>query len=180
MSFIYHLKPEPFEGKSLIPLNLMDKDSELYKGHVKKYFGRESLMEEIIPILNCKWNDVVQFSALDPQIIVNELIKINPELKINRPHYFKIRVKDIASRYEAVVFERKKRERGDFTIKADEVLPLRESNFKELREIPSETISYWKDVKEHGGKYLWFPFVTHVFVKGIIDTTDFEICELKI
>ncbi len=83
MNYIYHLKPEPFEGTSLIPLNLMDKSSPLYLGHAKKYEGREELMLEIIPKLNCKWNDVVQFSALNPQIIVQELKKIHPELKKN-------------------------------------------------------------------------------------------------
>ena len=36
MSFIYHMKPVPFEGDSLIPLNQMDKESDLYKGHARK------------------------------------------------------------------------------------------------------------------------------------------------
>ncbi|MAV91862.1 MAG: hypothetical protein CL676_10605 [Bdellovibrionaceae bacterium] len=52
--------------------------------------------------------------------------------------------------------------------------------YKELFEVPSRTISFWNHVKENGGKYLWFPFVTHVFVKGRIDTSGFEICEFKV
>jgi len=180
MSYIYHLKPEPFEGNSLIPLNLMDKESELYKGHAKKYIGRESLMEEVIPTLNCKWNDVVQFSALDPQVIVDELKKINTDLKAIRPYYFKIHIRDIISKYDAVIFDRKKREKGDFTIQEHEVSLLNEENYKELFDVPTETIHFWNDVKRNGGKYLWFPFITHILVKGIIDTTDFDICELKI
>ena len=52
MSYLYHLKPIPFEGTSLIPLNMMDRNSSLYKIHAQKYVGRESLMEETIPILN--------------------------------------------------------------------------------------------------------------------------------
>lgn len=180
MSYIYHLKPEPFEGNSLIPLNLMDKESELYKGHAKKYIGRESLMEELIPTLDCKWNDVVQFSALDPQVIVNDLKKIDTNLKAIRPYYFKVHVKDIISQYDAVIFNRKKRERGDFTIQGDEILLLTESNYKELFEVPAETKKFWDDVVKYGGKYLWFPFVTHVLVRGIIDTTGFEVCELKV
>lgn len=90
MSYIYHLRPEPFEGTSLIPLNSMDQNSELYKKYAKKYVGREDLMDGIIPILDCKWNDVVQFSALDPQIIVNELRKHQDDLTLSRLQYFKV------------------------------------------------------------------------------------------
>ena len=86
MSSIYHMVPKPFLGSSLIPLSNMDKSSDLYSTHAKKYIGRESLMDEIIPILDCKWNDVVQFSALDPQIIVDKLKTIQTDLKIFRPH----------------------------------------------------------------------------------------------
>ena len=66
MNYIYHIKPEPFMGTSLIPLNSMDRNSALYKNHAEKYIGRENLMLEVIPKLNCKWNDVVQFSTLNP------------------------------------------------------------------------------------------------------------------
>ena len=61
---------------------MMDRESELYKGHARKYEGREHLMEEIIPILNCKWNDVVQFSALNPQVIVDKLKTIQDDFKL--------------------------------------------------------------------------------------------------
>ena len=67
------MKPVPFKGDILIPLNQMDKQSDLYQGHVSKYKGREDLMDGIIPKLDCKWNDVVHFSALDPQLIINHL-----------------------------------------------------------------------------------------------------------
>lgn len=181
MSYIYHIKPMPFVGTSLIPLNSMDKDSDLYKGHARKYIGREDLMDGTIPMLNCKWNDVVQFSALDPQIIVNELAKYQEDLKLLRTNYFKIHIKDIISKHEAIVFDRRTSvKKGDFTIYEDEVQGLSEDSYQELSEVPKQTIAYWKRVKSHGGKFLWFPFITHIMVKGIIDTKDFELCELKI
>lgn len=40
--------PVPFEGTSLIPLNQMDKKSDLYKGHARKYEGRDDLMKGVI------------------------------------------------------------------------------------------------------------------------------------
>lgn len=54
MSSIYHLKPDPFVGKDLIPLNRMNKEDDLYRQHVRKYEGREDLKKEVIPILNYK------------------------------------------------------------------------------------------------------------------------------
>lgn len=181
MKYIYHLKPDPFEGTSLIPLNLMDKNSSLYLNHTKKYEGREELMLELIPRLYCKWNDVVQFSALDPQIIVRELKKIHPDLKLIRTEYFKIPVDKIVPKYEAVVFNRKHSQpKGDFSIQENDIELLTMNSYEELNEVPTRTIKYWLDVKENGGKFLWFPYVPHIFVKGIIETSEFEVCTLTI
>lgn len=180
MSYIYHLKPGTFEGQSLIPLNQMDKTSQVYKTQAQKYLGREALMEQNIPLLNCKWNDVVHFSALNPQVIVDKLKEFETNLKIVRPYYFKIPVQDIIEKYDAVVFDRKKSEKGDFTIREYEISPLCESSFQELQQVPDETIKFWSDVKVNGGKFLWFPFVPHVFIKGMVDTSDFELCELQL
>ena len=180
MSYIYHLKPEPMEGSELIPLNLMSADSELYKGHALKYEGRESLMEEVIPILDCKWNDVVQFSALDPQLIVNELKKHEPELKLIRKEYYKIHVNEIIGKYDAVVFERKTpRIKKDFTIE-DSELDVLDAKYKEIRSVPEATINCWKKAKREGDKLLWFPFIPHILVKGRIETSDFELCRLSL
>lgn len=179
MQYLYHMIPNPMEGTNLIPLNSMDKDSELYKRHVKKYEGREDLMDAIIPKLDCKWNDVVQFSALDPQLIVNELREIQDDFKLNRCDYYKVSVDQILSNYQAVCYDRNtSRRKGTFDIIESEVKEL-DKDYVELQSVPVETKKYWKKVKNEGGKYLWFPFITHILVKGIIDTKGFEICTLK-
>lgn len=180
MSYIYHLKPNPFEGTSLVPLNMMDSESELYKGHARKYLGREHLMDEVIPLLNCKWNDVVQFSALDPQKIVDKLKTIQDDFHLSKTEYFKIHVSQMIHLYEAVIFERDLfRAKGSFAILQSEVVRLSHS-YKEALDIPSETIRYWNNAKKDNGKFLWFPYIPHILVKGIINTKDFEVCELKV
>ena len=180
MNYFYHLIPEPFIGSKLIPLNNMDRDSELYQSHSKKYVGRESLTEQLIPILNCKWNDVVQFSALNPQHIINELQSIEPEFKVHRLRCFKVSVEEVEGTYEGVVFNRSKsRKKGDFSVSSKEVELLNSKNYKEIHSVPKETLEYWNKVKETGdGKYLWFPYVPHIFLKGAVDTTNFEIIDL--
>ena len=121
---------------------MMDRESELYKGHARKYEGREHLMEEIIPILNCKWNDVVQFSALNPQVIVDKLKTIQDDFKLFRTKYFKINVSQIVDVYDAVVFDRShKIAKGNYAIEDNEVVTLFRS-YNELLEVPSETIKF--------------------------------------
>ncbi|EQC45267.1 hypothetical protein [Bacteriovorax sp. Seq25_V] len=179
MSYIYHLKPIPFEGTTLVPLNQMDRDSELYKNHAKKYIGREKLMDVIIPKLNCKWNDVVQFSSIDPQVIVDHLREIEEDFKLMRLEYFKIHISQILGKYESVVFDRnKKQQNGDFTVHESDVVTLCES-YEEIKNLPNETIEFWNNVKKEGGKYLWFAYIPHILVKGIIDTKDFQVCTIR-
>lgn len=159
----------------------MDKHSDIYKAHASKYIGREDLVKEYIPKLNCKWNDVVQFSALDPQIIINELQKYQDNLKLHRLEYFKIHIDDIESKFPAVIFDRDpNRGKGSFKILNEEIKEFNKKNYLELVEVPKKTIEYWEKVKSEGGKFLWFPFVTHVMVMGIIETENFEVCELKL
>ena len=180
MEYIYHLRPEPMVGHELIPLNQMESDGHLYKTHAKKYVGRESLMNEVIPLLNCKWNDVVQFSALDPQVIVDELKRLEPDLKLLRTQYYKVHIDQIINIYDSVIFDRKvPRMKNDFTIDDSEVFTL-DRNYKELHSVPLATINCWEKAKKEGGKLLWFPFIPHILVKGRIDTSDFEVCNLTI
>ena len=168
------------KGSKLIPLNLMNPESDLYKIHAKKYIGRENLMKEQIPLLNCKWNDVVQFSALDPQKIVNELKKHQPDLKLFRVEYYKIHIDQIVGKYDSVIFDRKlPRAKNDFTIDTSEVKKI-DLSYNEITSVPEATINCWKKAKEEGDKFLWFPFIPHILVKGPIDTSDFEVCTLSL
>lgn len=180
MSFIYHLKPEPFLGTQLIPLNRMDKQSDLYKHHAAKYIGREDLMLEKIPKLDCLWNDVVQFSALDPQIILSKLQEIHPNIPLSDMSYFKIPIKDILSHHQTALFQRKSvKPRGDFSINDEDIELLTWESYQESTEVPQATIEYWENAKKNGGRVLLFPYIPHVFVNGIVETKQFEICHIK-
>lgn len=180
MSHIYHMLPEPFIGTELIPLNQMDKESVLYKGHARKYVGRENLTEQSIPILDCLWNDVVQFSALDPQIIVDKLKLIQPDFKIFRKSYFKIPVKDVEDIYDGVIFNRRSSGNKTYEIFEDEVEILSSKNYRELSVVPNETINFWNNAVNEKKPVLWFPYITHIFLKGRIETRDFEIFSIDI
>jgi hypothetical protein len=62
----YHILKDNFTGDIIYPLNqLKDIYPDHYTREIKKYEGREKLMDVRNPILNCLWNDVVQFTCLD-------------------------------------------------------------------------------------------------------------------
>lgn len=181
MRYIYHLKPNPFIGNSLIPLNSMDRDSDLYRSHAQKYLGREHLMLEEIPVLSCRWNDVVQFSAIDPKIILCKLKEIFPNTKVIRAEYFKISIEQVIPKYEVALFQRNPlQEKGNFKIYPEDIKILKSpDDFQELHEVPKRTLQYWEEVKLTNDKPLWFPYIPHIFIKGNVDTTDFQVCELR-
>ncbi|EQC51699.1 hypothetical protein M901_0294 [Bacteriovorax sp. DB6_IX] len=158
-------------------MNLMDKESKLYQKHAKKYEGREVLMKEIIPRLNCLWNDVVQFSALDPKIILEALAKYQPDISLKR-QYYKVPIDKILGKYEAVIYDRTEpRIKGDYAIADDEV-SLLSHHYQEIHHVPEQTELFWQKALESKKPLLWFPFVPHIFVKGEIETSDFELCDL--
>src|SRR4051812_18823049 len=66
--YFYHGAPDPMVGTKLVPLNHMHGELEpVRKLHLSKYEGREEIMERKIPLLNCLWNDVVQFLPMHPR-----------------------------------------------------------------------------------------------------------------
>ncbi len=68
MIYLYHSVPKNLQGNILYPLNtLKEKHPEIYEQQVSKYVGREHMTQQRIPILDCLWNDVLHFSAVNPK-----------------------------------------------------------------------------------------------------------------
>ncbi len=178
--YIYHLIPDPFHGSRLIPLNQMDISSDLYKNHASKYKGREGLMKTMIPKLNCKWNDVIHFSCIDPMIVAREIKRINPDLILRRSQYFKIHI-DQLSRYRPVIFTNNPKNKDDsFSILENEIIEFTKNTYKELVAVPDHTIEYWIRAKKNNQPLLWFAFMPHIFINGSVETSKFEVAELSL
>ena len=65
MQYLYHIVRDDVLGGTLYPLNVLkDKYPGQYKKHIKKYEGRERLLNYKVPILNCLWNDVIHLTAV--------------------------------------------------------------------------------------------------------------------
>lgn len=76
MNYLYHWVPKDLQGDTLFPLNtLKEKYPDLYKKEASKYVGREQIMQDVLPILNCLWNDVLHFSAVHPSLVKEALFE---------------------------------------------------------------------------------------------------------
>lgn len=157
----------------------MDKGSESYEAHAAKYQGREDLMDATVPILDCKWNDVIHFSSLDPSVILKELIKIDPDLELKRRNYYRVHVDEVKA-MNAVVFSPNGSRSDGFSIREEEVCPLSRETYQELKKVPLETIEYWKKAKSSNNKLLWFAHVPHVLIKGEFEVKDLEVLPLNL
>ncbi len=74
--YLYHWVPDDMIGDTLYPLNILKHTHpDLYTKKVSKYIGREKVMDQIIPILDCLWNDVLHFTAVHPKDVKDALIK---------------------------------------------------------------------------------------------------------
>jgi hypothetical protein len=178
--YIYHLVPDPFHGSKLVPLNQMDRFSDLYTNHASKYKGREELMNTMIPKLNCKWNDVIHFSCIDPKIVAREIKKIKPDLKLRRAKYFKIHIDQISEKYRAMIFSNYPKEKNNtFHILENEMTDLTKEAYKELIAVPEHTIEYWVRAHENNQPLLWFAFMPHIFINETVETSGFEVVELN-
>src|SRR5688500_14909709 len=64
---LYHIKHQNFRGQTLYPLNrLKDFAPDLHDLQRAKYDGRENLMAERVPYLDCLWNDVLHLLPVHP------------------------------------------------------------------------------------------------------------------
>src|SRR4051812_37580591 len=76
INYIYHKIPKDMHGNVLFPLNVLKEiHPDLFQKEALKYVGREYIMEQKIPFLNCLWNDVLHFSAVNPSVLKNNLIE---------------------------------------------------------------------------------------------------------
>ena len=169
MKFLYHGKPEDMIGTVLFPLNEMQVTlPEIYKLEKAKYADRESLMEEIIPILNCKWNDVLHLSPIDPKIVYQELI--NAGFSPSKDAlFFKIPVDQINESLTVVY----KYENGNKT--PDQFLKFSKEIFQNLSELPTGTKAWYKECAASKKRPLLFHMVPHILTKSSIDITNCEV-----
>jgi len=163
------------KGDILYPLNtLKEKYPDIYTQQVAKYQGREGLLKQFIPILECLWNDVLHFSAIHPKDVKKALIKAgaNKQLKLK---CYQVKPNLLESEKTIIYFS------GDIKEDRMKVKNFREYNPNELSKysfVPEETKEYYEKCFSEGYKPLVFHKVAHILYKGSINTKDLDIVEV--
>lgn len=173
MGYMYHGVPEQMVGHELIPLNSMiESQSDLYNRYREKYKGREEMLERHIPLLDCLWNDVVQFLPLDPR----EVFQLQVELGLipDMPSYrfFEIDTAQLDSGATVVYFKTAPGEEN-VTVKW-----LKDVTWEDLQTIPKATVDYYKSLQGTGELPFNYQFIPHILYKGSVDISQASVIEL--
>jgi hypothetical protein len=168
-------------GNILYPLNtLREINKDTYEFHISKYMGRETLMDQKIPVLNCLWNDVLHCSPIDLRLIYKALVRAGHH-KIENKEYFKISIELLKSikfvkyKFEKEFFDREKKR---YALTIEDIEPLTIDSYRELNQLPNKTIEWYKWCAENNrGTPLLFRYIPHIFVKGNIPIKEVDVCD---
>jgi hypothetical protein len=145
-------------GNTLYPLNTLieiSKDTYAYEFHSAKYTHRKILMELIIPVLNCLWNDVVEFFKIPIELLKD--------------------IKFVKYKFDKEFFDIEKKA---YVLTNEDIEPMTIGSYRELNELPNKTMEWYKQCAESGrGVPLLFRYIPHIFVKGNIPIKDVEVCD---
>lgn len=167
MNYLYHKVPEGMLGNILYPLNqLKHIDPALYEKQKSKYIGREQVMLQNIPILNCLWNDVLHFTAIHPSEITKAL-KDGRKVK-----YYQINALEFDSN-KAVVYLYSKPGVPD----AEEFIPFDPDQVSKFSKISQQTLNYYNEMLLMNKKPLLYHLSPHILFKGSIDISLSTIIE---
>ena len=173
VNFIYHGVPDPMIGNQLLPLNQMQSTMpDTAEKNLKKYKGRETTIGRRIPLLDCLWNDVVQFLPLHPQ----KIFELQNELGLiaNLPTY-KFYEIDLSTLDPAQTVVFLKTAPGEENV---QIKWLSEVDFASLQEIPIATLAYYKSLIDSGELPFNYQFIPHILYKGVVDISDATIITL--
>lgn len=170
MNYLYHRVPDCMSGTILYPLNVLrEKYPAVYECAAGKYVGREHLMQEKIGPLNCLWNDVLHFTAVDPNDIKQAIIQAGRNF---HGSYYQIDPNLIDSK-NAIVYlytdnQPNKPNKNDF-VEYDPSEIWKYSNMNQ------DTKDYYKETIAKGNRPLIFHRIPHILYKGSIDVGNVKI-----
>lgn len=168
LKFLYHKIPSGMQGDILYPLNVLKNISpEHYNTEVAKYIGREHIMNQKVPILECLWNDVLHLSAINPDEIANALKQCDANSAFG-VQYYQIDP-FILERDNAVIYTRLAGEKIDCS-------PYNPERIAEISALPEVTKEYYKDEIANNRRPLVYYQTPHILYQGSIDISK---CAIK-
>ncbi|MNS71059.1 hypothetical protein D3C72_1044140 [compost metagenome] len=168
MQYVYHRKSPDMVGGLLYPLYEIEKQlPEAYEKAKSKYVGREHVMDQRIPVLNCRWNDVIHLSPISPRILFSELTKAG--VITDEHQWYKIPISKLIPD-KTVILKNEKKE-----ITQDEILPFDPNTFQEMKGVNDACLQWYREHAAKGERPLIFAKLPHVLAMHAIDISDCEI-----
>jgi hypothetical protein len=173
MNYVYHGVPKRMEGNILHPLSILKTQfPEVYSEEVRKYAGREHVMENRIPIFNCLWNDVLHFACVPPIELKNALVEAGMAEAV-KLSFYKIDT-SILDKENCIVYLNNKREKGELMSESD-FTQYDQNNLKRYSIIPQIAKDKYKEAYIAGKTPLMFLFIPHILYRGSVNVSSAEI-----
>jgi len=160
-------------GNALIPLNDMRGNmEEIRKKNLEKYQGREEILQRKISLLDCLWNDVVQFLPFHPQktFTLQKELGLIPQVPDYK--FFEINISQLDPTKTVVFFKDKP------GVKNEKFSWLTDIDLLSIQDIPEATVEYYKTLIGTGELPFNYQFVPHIVHKGPVDISSADIVTL--
>lgn len=180
MNHIYHRVPKDMTGDILYPLNeLRNIHPAAYDYQVKKYKGREQLLEQRISVLgSCLWNDVLFFTPAQPSDVFEARRQAGfPDMAPQQ--YFKLNPHELDhSKLGVFLFHT---DTDATNHQPRDYAEYRYEDLEKYAQIPQATRDYFRQEFEDGqtGIRLFYRYIPHILHKGPIDVSEAEVIEVK-
>ncbi len=178
--YLYHQVPEKMEGNILYPLNqLRFQMPETYTSHITKYLGRERITERIIPRIECLWNDVLFFIAIDP-FDFQKVFERHGRGNVPRD-FFKIPARTLSSD-QTVIYTPCKEGRTSFPLRIPEeqISSYNPEDLSPYCQMTKATLDHLDTVLGRGDK-TFLPYIStpHILYKSTLDISGIEIIRVQ-
>jgi hypothetical protein len=179
-TYVYHRKSFDFIGDKLYSLNdIKTIHPSIYESIVKKYNGREWMLDISIPPLNCLWNDVIHTSLMHPSLIYKTLNEVGYQRK--NLLWFEIPLADILKFPNTLYLNNREDKKVDKTITflESEFESVNSNRISELSGMPDINLKYYRECFKKGEECLLFAYAPHVFFKGVLDISKYRVFDWK-
>ena len=171
---LYHRKSPDFRGDVLYPLNaLREVAFDLFERQRAKYAGREEILRQRVPPLDCLWNDVLHFSPVHPARVA-ELARSHG-LVWREAEWFEI--DPVAAGFtpaNTTVF-RYADTHLEGSIPDEEFETFDIEQLARMSDLPASTREYYRSVEPGSSRYFIFVGVPHVLHRGPVDVAQASI-----
>lgn len=173
MNYIYHGVPENMIGDTLTPLTQMHSvNPTLEQIYLEKYKGREEILDRRVPLLNCLWNDVLQFLPMHPRKVFELQLELGIISSVPPNKFYEIDPSELDPAKTAVFFKDKP---GDETVT---VKWLKDVDLSLIQDIPQATKNYYTSVIGTGELPFNYQFIPHILYKGTVTVSESQIISL--